>query len=99
MKPPGRNRTTSAPGVVDLPAPRRSSKEVALEKKKKDEAAAAKAEAKRLAVARVVELESQATTGPNKGTRANKLGPKQPRIRPAMSASSKVSFFFRLLIR
>lgn len=60
MKPPPRNRTTSTPGTVDLPAPCRSSKEVALEKKRKNEAANARVKAARLAAAWVAEVESQA---------------------------------------
>jgi len=98
MKPPSRNRTTSAPGLVDLPTPRRSSKEVVLEKKKKNDAATAKAEAKRLAAAQVADLENQPIAGPNKGTRTNQLGPKRPKKRPAMSAGIEVSSF-RSLIR
>lgn len=94
MIPPGRNRTTSAPGLVDLPTPRRPSKEVALERKKKDDAAATKAEAKRLAAARVAELESsQAIAALSKKARTNQLGPKQARKRPVMSTSLRdVSF-------
>ena len=93
MKPANCVWTTATPGVVDLPTPRRSSKEVALEKKRKVDALAAKAEAKRLAVARVAEVKSQVTKGQNKGTGTNRPGPKQTKKRPAMSASREVSFF------
>ena len=92
MKPANRVRTTTTPGIVDLPRPRRSSKEVALEKKKKIDAVAAKAEAKRLAAAQVAEVESRATTGQNKGAGTNRLGPKQQKKRPVTSVSREVSF-------
>ena len=87
-----RNRTTLTPSLVDLPKPRRSSQEVALEKKTKMEAANAKAEAKRLAVIRVTELEKGVIAW-KKGSGASTPGSKQSRKRPVTTASREdVSF-------
>ena len=88
-----RNRTTLNPGVVDLPKSRRTSAEVARERKKKSDDAAAKAEAKRSAAARVAALERQAATKQNKGSGVITLTSKQPRKRPVTGGTSKdVSF-------
>jgi hypothetical protein len=87
MRRSDRNRTTLTPGVVDLPKPRQTSTEVALEKKKKSDAATAKAEAMQLAAVRVAELERRTAT-----THGERLTRKQPRKQPAMSASRDVSF-------
>jgi len=54
-----KNRTTNNPGLVDLPNPRRSSSDVAAEKQKKQETAAAKAKGKEAQVARVARLEKE----------------------------------------
>lgn len=91
MKRSNRKRTTLTPGVVDLPKPRRSTTEVALEKKKKDDVANVKAEAKRLAATQVAELEKQAVAARNEGSSINALTRKQPRKRPGASASKDVS--------
>lgn len=87
MKPPPRNRTTSTPGVIDLPASRRSSEEVALEKKRKSEVASARAKAMRLAAARVAEVESQALAAAHNKRNSSKPPPKQSRKRPVASAT------------
>jgi len=87
-----RKRTTLTPGMVDLPKRRKTSAEVALEKKKKNDAATAKARAKRLAAVQVAELESQMVTAQDKGSSVNALVPKQSRKRPATGASRDVSF-------
>ena len=96
MKPPDRpNRTTLRPGVVDLPAsrPRRSPEEIALEKRKKHDAAAAKAETQRLAAARVAELEIQTpVVARSKGRNTSALT-KQSRKRPTTDTTRDVSFF------
>jgi hypothetical protein len=92
MRPPPRTRTTLTPGVVDLPAPRRSSEEVALEKKRKSEAANARAKAARLAAARVAEVESQALAAArDKRSGAGVLHPKKSHRRPEASVMD-VSF-------
>lgn len=54
-----KNRTTDHPGLVDLPAKRRSSSAVAADKSKKKEIAAAKAKQKDAQVARVARLEQE----------------------------------------
>jgi len=87
-----RKRTTLTPGVVDLPKPWRTNAEVALEKKKKNDAAAVKAESKRLAAVRVAELERQVAIAQREGSGVNALIPKQLRKRPATIASRDVSF-------
>lgn len=83
MQRSNRKRTTLTPGVVDLPRARRSSAEVSLEKKKKSDAATKKAEAKRLAAARVAELEKQAVM---------MATTKKSHTRPLGQASKEVSF-------
>lgn len=88
-----RKRTTLTPGVVDLPRARRTSAEVTLEKKKKNDAATKKAKARHLAEVRVTELEKQAAAARNDGSGANALASKQLRKRPATSTSRDVSFF------
>ena len=85
-----RNRTTLTPGLVDAPKARRSSQEVALEKKTKKDAATAKAEAKRLAAVRVAELEKEAIAR-NKGSGAGNPGSKRSHKRPVM----RLGFHFR----
>lgn len=57
-----KNRTTNNPGIVDLPNPRRSSSEVAAEKAKKKDIAAAKANKKREQEARVARVEQEIKT-------------------------------------
>jgi len=85
--------------MVDRPPPRRSSAEVALDKKKKSDAANMRVEAKRLAAVRVAEIESQTlAVAQKKGSKTNASGPKQSRKRPVTSTSRSVSFF-RSLIR
>ena len=91
MKPPDRNRTTSTPGMVDRVQPRRSSAEVTLEKKKRSDAANARAQAKRLAAVRVTEIESMQ----KKGNTTSTPNPKQPRKRPLTGASRDVSVLDR----
>ena len=60
MRPPPREtRTTNAPGLVDLPKPRKSTADVTAEKKKKEEAAVAKAKVKDAKVARVARVEKE----------------------------------------
>jgi len=86
-----RKRTTLTPGMVDLPKKRRTSAEVALEKKKKNDVAAARARAKQLAAVQVAELESR-MVAQDKGSSVNTLTPKQPHKRPATGASRDVSF-------
>lgn len=54
-----KNRTTNNPGIVDLPNPRRSSSEVAAEKAKKKDIAAAKANKKREQEAQVTRVEQE----------------------------------------
>ena len=73
MKPPAQNRTTSTPGVVDLPRPRRTTAEVTLEKKKKSDMAATKAETKRQVGVRLAELERQMAMMQNEGSGINAL--------------------------
>jgi hypothetical protein len=92
MERSNRKRTTLTPGVVDLPKKRRTSAEVALEKKKKNDMATARTRAKQLAAAQVAELESQMVTAQDKGSSANVLVPERSRKRPATSASRDVSF-------
>lgn len=88
MRPPARNRTTSTPGAVDLPAPRRSSEEVALEKKRKSDAAEARAKAIRLAAARVAEIENKAlAAAKDKRSGTSTPGPKKSRKRPGASTT------------
>ena len=99
MIPPDRNRTTSTPGVVDLPAPRRTTAEVTLERKKKAAAANARVEAKRLAEAQVAEVESRAVVAQKKGSGVNGLGPKRSHKRPASNASLLITNLIAHLLK
>ena len=94
MQRSNRRRTTLTPGTVDLPRTRRTSAEVTLEKKKKDDAATKKAKARHLAEVRVAELERQAVLAQDGAS----SGSKRLRKQQAMSASRDVSFLIIDLI-
>ena len=98
MQPPIRTtRSTSNPGVVDLPKSRRSSANVAADKLKKKESAAANAKKKRERVAEVARVEGEIRTAQKEATHSLGRGQKGrakktfPRETPAMDPAEEVS--------
>ena len=89
---PRNNRTTENPGLVDLPAMRRTPAQVAREKKLKEAAAKEEMKVRKAVEARVAALERQSVKAAQKKTTGT-AGSKVNRKRPANS-EIEVTFLF-----